>query len=201
MITEISYPLLDKLIQTTKLNYPKGKVYDTRVEMGEVGIKRARLSYFDALSTSYQFNPAGIDPTNTAQSILNGYRFGLVLNVGALLQKPAYVKLAKKELEIAQFEKGSFDLNLEAMVKERYFIYVQRVTILKLISGALFDVESMLKQVRYKFEKGEETLESYNRILLQYSTQVQSKISAESEVLIAKSSLEELLGKKLEDVK
>ena len=200
-MSEVSYPFLEKLIETTKLNYPKGKVYDSRVEMGEIGIKRARLSYFDALSTSYQFNPAGIDPTNAAQSILNGYRFGLVLNVGTLLQKPAYVKLAKKELEIAQFEKGSFDLNLATMVKERYFIYIQRVTVLRLISSSLFDVESMLKQVRYKFEKGEETLESYNRILLQYSTQVQGRISAETEVLIAKSSLEELLGVKLEDVK
>jgi len=200
-MSEVSYPFLEKLIETTKLNYPKGKVYDSRVEMGEIGIKRARLSYFDALSTSYQFNPAGIDPTNAAQSILNGYRFGLVLNVGTLLQKPAYVKLAKKELEIAQFEKGSFDLNLATMVKERYFIYIQRVTVLRLISSSLFDVESMLKQVRYKFEKGEETLESYNWILLQYSTQVQGRISAETEVLIAKSSLEELLGVKLEDVK
>lgn len=199
MLSDISYPFLEKLIETAKENYPKGKIYDKRVEFAEIGIKKAKLSYFEALSFSYLFNPANA-AANPNQSILNGYRFGLVLNIGALLQKPSNVKQSQKEFEISQFEKGAFDLSLVAMVKERYFTYIQRLTILRLISNSLLDIESMLKESKYKFEKGEEPLENYNRILLMYSNQIQTKITIESDMLISKSSLEELLGKKLEEI-
>lgn len=200
MMQDVSLPFLEKLIETAKTNYPKSKSFDVKIDISQTEIKRAKLSYFDALSFSYLFNPANA-ATNPNASILNGYRFGLVLNVGALLQKPAYVKQTRQNLEVSKYERDAFLLSLEAMVKERYFTYLQTQTILKLVSAAALDVESMLKEAKYKFEKGEDGLEAYNRVILMYSNQLQVKITSESAMLIAKSNLEELLGKKLEDVK
>ncbi len=198
-MSNISYPFLEKLVETAKTNYPKAKSFDVKVDIGLTEIKRAKLSYFDALSFSYLFNPANA-ASNPNSSILNGYRFGLVLNIGALLQKPAYVKQTKQNLEVSQYEKDAFMLSLEAMVRERYFTYIQTQTILKIVSNAVLDVESMLKESRYKFEKGEEGLEGYNRVLIMYSNQIQVKITSETAMLVAKGNLEELLGKKLEEV-
>jgi hypothetical protein len=58
--------------------------------------------------------------------VLSGYQLGFFVNIGAILQKPSLIKQAKGELAIAQFDKESFDLNMEAEIKKRYFTYIQK---------------------------------------------------------------------------
>ena len=58
-----------------------------------------------------------------------------------------------------------------------------------------------MEQMKYKFQKGEETLESYNKYMVSYDDRVQAKIESEGSLLIAKSNLEELVGLKLEQIK
>ena len=197
---EISYEYLDKLVEIAKTNYPQVKMYDSRIEIGNLGVKKARLSYFDIISLSYLYNPnqttSGINP-----NFLQGYQFGFFLNIGSILQKPTVVKQARAEVKVNEYEKQTFELNLVADVKKRYFTYIQHLTILRLKSEALLDIESALKDARYRFEKGETTVQNYNTALLMYTTQQQTKISSEADVYIAKASLEELLGQKLEDIK
>jgi len=193
-------PFLEKLVETAKVNYPRMKMYDSRIEMGNMGVKKAKLSYFDILSFSYLYSPnqtaATINP-----GLLQGYQFGFFINIGSIIQKPTVIKQARAEVKVTQLEKDEFELNLEADVKKRYFTYIQSVMLLRIKSDGLLDIESLLKETRYKFEKGEATLQNYNNALLAYSNQLQTKISTEAEVYIAKSNLEELLGQKLETIK
>ncbi|REA57066.1 hypothetical protein DSL64_24960 [Dyadobacter luteus] len=197
---EISYEYLDKLVAIAKKNYPQIKSYDSRIEMGNLGVRRTKLSYFDIISLSYLYNPnqttSGINP-----NFLQGYQFGFFVNIGSILQKPTQVKQAKAEVKVTEFEKQTYERSLEADVRKRYFTLIQHQTILRLKSEALLDVESALKDARYRFEKGETTVQNYNTALLMYSTQLQTKITSEADVYIAKSSLEELLGQKLEEIK
>jgi outer membrane protein TolC len=86
-------------------------------------------------------------------------------------------------------------------VKKRYFTYIQKLAILRVRSSALLDVESMLINIRHRFEKGEETLENYNKALLMKADHAQNIVTAEGDIMVAKSTLEELLGQKLEDIK
>jgi outer membrane protein TolC len=196
---DISNAYLAKLIEVSKANYPKIKMYQDRVNATEIGIKKARLSYFDIFSFSYLYSPnnnvASISP------IFGGYQFGFFANIGSFLQKPSVVKQAKADHAAAQHDKEAFDLNMEAEVKKRYFTYIQKVAILRVRSGALLDVEAMIANVKHRFQKGEETLENYNKVLVMQSEHLQYIINSESEVFIAKSSLEELLGQKLEEIK
>ena len=193
---EISYEYLEKLITLAKSNYPKMKAYQQGVEIANLGLKKAKLSYFEILNFSYLFNPtetqAALNP-----SFLTGYQFGLFMNIGAILQKPGLVKQARSELKVAQFEQDAYDLNLEAEVKKRYFTYIRQKVLLRLKSEALLDIESMLKEVRIKYESGTETLENYNKALVMYSENTAGKLTLESEVYIAQSSLEEIIGQKL----
>lgn len=200
VMKEISPELLDKLIALAKTNYPRMKAYDARIEVSSYTVKKAKLSYFEILSASYIYTPPN---TSTAinPNFLNGYQFGFFFNVGALLSKPAGVKQAKAEVKVAQNEKDAYELNLVADVQQRYYQYIQRTVMVRLTSQGLLEVEGMMKEIRYKFEKGEETLDNYNKLLVMYNNQTQSKVAAETELLVAKSSLEELIGQKLESVK
>ena len=196
---DISYEYLDKLVAVCKANYPRIKMYEARVHVAENGLKKAKLSYFDIFSFSYLFSPN--NNVNTVTPTFGGYQFGFFANIGSILQKPNTVKQAKWEVDAAKFDKDAFDLNMEAEVKKRYFTYIQKIVVLRLRSGALLDVESMLTTVKHRFERGEESLENYNKALLMQSDHSQNIVNAESEVLMAKSNLEELIGQKLENIK
>ena len=54
--------------------------------------------------------------------------------------------------------------------------------------------------IKHKFEKGEMTLDDYNKGLVNLADRTQSKIESEGSLMVAKSSLEELVGKRLEDI-
>jgi outer membrane protein TolC len=155
--------------------------------------------YFEILSFSYLFNPtetqAALNP-----SFLTGYQFGLFMNIGAILQKPSLIKQAKSGLKVAHYEHDAYDLNLEAEVKRRYYTYVRQKVLFRLKSEALLDIESMLKEVRYKYENGTDILENYNKILIMYYDNTAGKLAVESEVYIAQSNLEEILGQKLSTI-
>jgi outer membrane protein TolC len=197
---DVSYSYLEKLIAVSKANYPKNKMYDARVSVAENGVKRAKLSYFDIFSFSYLYSPNNNTAT-ISPNFLGGYQFGFFANIGSLLQKPTQVKQAKSEYAAAQFDKEAFDLTMEAEVKKRYFTYIQKLAVMRVRSAAILDVESMMASIKHKFEKGEETLQNYNQILITHADHQQMIINAEGDTLIAKSSLEELLGQKLEDIK
>ncbi|MCF0048690.1 TolC family protein [Dyadobacter chenwenxiniae] len=197
---DVDYAYLEKLIAVTRANYPKIKMYDDRVTIAEYAIKKAKLSYFDIFNFSYLYSPnnntATISPT-----LLSGYQLGFFVNIGAILQKPSLIKQAKVELSVMQHDKESFDLNMVAEVKKRYFTLIQKRAVYKVRSNAALDVESMVANVKKRFEMGQESLEKYNQILVMQTDHYQNLLNAESDILIAKSSLEELLGQKLEDVK
>jgi outer membrane protein TolC len=200
MLYNISDSFLQKLIDTAKKNYPRLQVYNKRIENAQIEVKRAKAGWFDAFSFSYLYSPNNtttiVDP-----NLLNGYQVGMFVNVGSLLQRPSAIKKAKTDVEINKAEKSEYVLNITALVKERYYLYIQALSVLKLKAQTLMDVESTMQQVKYKFEKGEETLDAYNKDLVQYEDRVQGKMEAEGSLLIAKSNLEELLGTKLENIK
>jgi len=198
---DISYDYLDKLINVCKQNYPKVKMFQDRVNIAEYGIKKARLSYFDIFSAGYLYSPNNNNGTGGYASFLGGYQLGFFANVGSLLQKPSIIKQAKGEFAAALHDKEAYELNVEAEVKQRYFTYIQKVAVLRVRMGAVLDVESMLANIKHRFEKGEESLENYNKALILQSDHSQNIINAEADVLNAKTSLEELLGQKLENIK
>ena len=199
MLTEVSYTYLDTLIKIAKLNYPKIKVFDKKVTIAEKNVGRTRVAWLDAINVSYLYNPN--NTFNVARpTFFSGFQTGITLNVGFLLQRSYLIKIAKNELDISRYEREEYNLNIEALVKERYFLYIQNQTILKARMQNAQDAESILKAARYRFEKGEETLQNFNIALMALSTQNQGKIEAEAQLLIAKAYLEEIIGKKLENM-
>ncbi|MEO6548038.1 MAG: TolC family protein [Ferruginibacter sp.] len=201
MMDQISIPYLDKLIKTAKENYPRVTIHTKQIGIAQNNVNKLKLSWFDGLGVYYLYNPvtaAGgtINPTNNT----SGFQLGFSFNVGSLLTKPAQIHAAKGDKEVAILEKKEYELTIEADVKERYYIYVKQLTILKQRTQLSLDAQTMLTSVRSKFERGQETLQNYTNALIFLNQQNQEQINTETQLLIAKSDLEELLNKKLEAV-
>jgi outer membrane protein TolC len=199
LISELSYPFLEKLIFTAKQNYPRVKSNIRRINIANMNLEKAKLSWYDFFTFSAFYSPStSVSLTNTSYT---GVQVGLFINFASIIQKPIAVKQSKEELAIAKLAADEYMLTIETDVKSRYFRYMQAVTSLRVRNQVLLDIEALYKQLKYKFERGESTFESYNAALIQLASQKQSIIDAEATVLIAKSSLEELVGIKLEEVK
>ena len=212
MMQDVSVAYLDKLIAAARENYPKFKQTQARVNAAKANVTRTKLSYFDFLTMSYIYNPNNAvtvydqstnpgGPTVRNPNLINGYQVGVFLNAGALLQRPSLVRMAKEQLNMERYDKQESDLTLETEVKRRYIIFVQLTNHLKLKSKSLTDAEGMMKNVKYKFERGEVSYADYNAALANHSAFVQNKIDAEAALLIARNSLEEIIGTKLENIK
>lgn len=194
---------INKLVDTAMKNYPRMRSYQNRINIATGNISKARVSLLDALTVSYVYQPGTttIDPVNPSTSYFKGLQAGVFLNIGTLLAKPYQVRQAKQELLIARNDLDEYHITITTEVKKRYYLYVQRVAELKLQIRAMQDMENALKDIKHKFEKGEETFDAYNKVQIQYSEHQQTKVEAEANVFIAKADLEELLGTKLENVK
>lgn len=199
MIPELSYPFLEKLIYTARENYPRMKANQHRIRFAELNLKKTKLSWFDFFTLSAFYSPStSVTLTNAT---LTGVQVGLFINFSNIIQKPTVIKQSREELAIAKYTYDEFGLSVENMVKERYFKYMQYLTVLKLRSQAIIDAEGLYKQMKFKFERGEETFENYSKSLIQLVDNKQRLVETEGMLLISKSNLEEMIGKKLEEVK
>src|SRR5687768_1037803 len=99
MMPEISYVFLEKLISTAKDNYPRINAHKARVEIAQANISKQQVSWLDAFSFTYMYNPErAVNLLNPF--VYNGYQGGVSLNLGNLVQKPSNVKQAKLEKKI-----------------------------------------------------------------------------------------------------
>lgn len=198
MMTEVSVSYLENLISLAKFNYPRMKMYNHKIELAKTNVQRAKLGWFDLLTFTYLYSPTGTT-TLVNPSYSGGYQVGVYFNAGTLLTKGPGVKLAKQDLLIAEDNLAEYNLNLEAEVKRRYYIYVKNMTLLQLRVKNANDIEAALKEVKYRFGRGEESMENYTKNLNLQSLALQLKIEAEEAYLTAKSSLEEIIGDKLKN--
>jgi outer membrane protein TolC len=202
MLSDVSYPYLEKLIDIAKKNYPEVKVKERLTAIAKNNITKTDVNWLDAFNFSYFYRPADKNVVNPVDPyIFNGYQLGVNINLGTLLAKPFATKEAKEQYQVAQFQQQEYNLSIEAEVKKRYFTYLEQISLLKLRTKSTADANDVVKQMKYKFEKGEAKFDEYNSALIIATDQNQYKIQAEGGVFMAKASLEEIIGDKLENVK
>lgn len=202
VIKGIDYIFLDTLIQKAKVNYPRNKILKEKTDIAKNDIAKSNLSWLDVVTFTYLYRPNNNSTINLQDpNLLNGYQIGFNLNLGNVIAKPFTIKNSKATYKISKLEEEEYSLTLEREVKNRYYEYLKYINLLKISSKATLDAESLLKEMKYKYEKGEVSLEVYTNVLLNATNQNKSRIEAEAEVFNAKALLEELVGVKLEDIK
>jgi len=200
--SQINPPLLQKYIDLAKEYYPKRKMYKASELSAKAKIGVAKASYLESLNASYFYRPSSgtIIDVNNPYSI-NGFQFGVNLNLGLFFRTPSLVKQAREEYNSASYLTKEYDILLETEVKQRYFEYLQWFSDLKVKNQAYIDNKTSSDGLRYKFEKGEVSLDVYSKAKSLTSISSSEKLQAELNMLTAKNSLEALIGKKLEEVK
>lgn len=203
ILGDINAAQLEKYVQLAKENYPKGKIARAQIESVKQSVPMATVSYLDLFNVSYFYRPQkNQDVINISNPYsVNGFQFGVNLNLGSFLQKPYMVKRAKADLKVAKLVSQDQDMLIETEVKHRYYTYIQNLSLLKISSQTAQDNRNISETSRHKFEKGEMSIDSYNVSRMLVSSSNTNKIQAELNYLVAKDALEEIIGQKLTDVK
>ncbi|MFN0290609.1 TolC family protein [Pedobacter helvus] len=200
--SQINPPLLQKYIDLAKEYYPKRKMYKASELSAKAKMGVAKAGYLESLNVSYFYRPdnaAIVDASNPYS--INGFQFGVYLNLGLFFRTPSLVKQAREEYNSASFLTKEYDILLETEVKQKYFEYLQWFIDLKVKNQAYIDNKTASDGLRYKYEKAEVSLDVYTKAKALTSTANSEKLLAELNMLKAKSSLEALIGKTLEEVK
>lgn len=200
--SQINTPLLQKYIDLAKEYYPKRKMFKASELSAKAKVGVAKAGYLESLNVSYFYRPdkaSIIDATNPYS--INGFQFGMYLNLGLFFRTPSLVRQAREEYNAASFQTKEYDILLTSEVRQRYFEYLQWLSDLKVKNQAYIDNKTASDGLRYKFEKGEASLDVYNKAKSLTSISSSEKLQAELNMLRAKDNLEALIGQKLENVK
>lgn len=201
-IGSINYPLLQKYVDLAKQNYPKRKMYKASELSAKAKVGVARATYLDAFTASYYYRPNNSSIIDTSNPfIVNGIQLGIYFNMGILFRTPAYVRQAREEYNEKIYQAKEYDILLESEVRQKYYEYLQQTFELKVKAQAYNDNKASSDGLKYKFEKGEVSLDDYTKAKTLTSYANSERLLAEVNLLKAKDTLEALIGEKLENVK
>lgn len=195
LMNDLDNRFLDTLVAYAKRNYPRIKVYDSRIKTAKANLQKQKLGWFEPLTFSYVIQPSGANTSPATNPVLlNGYQFGLFVNVGSLIERPAIIKQAKEELKVFSYEAEEYDKNIAAEVKKRYYNYLQQNVMLRLVSKTVLDGQALLENVRIRYEKSELSFEEYSKALISTNGNIQTKLETEANLLAAIAAIEEYIG-------
>lgn len=200
MMSEVNPVFLEKLIDTAKKYYPQVKIAQKKIEIASLAIKKAQLDWFNFFSVTLNYSPNG-GTTTLNQPTLAGFQIGFFVNIAALLQKPYIIKSTKVEYEIAKLGQMDYEIIMASDIKSKYYKYIQAGVQLKIQNRIALEAESIVKETRYKFEKGEINFETFTKGIIYESDNRKGVIDAEANFLQAKNSLETIIGKKISEIK
>ncbi len=204
IVPDLSDVYVDKLVNVAKNFYPRVKSGQNHINVATDILRKNRAAFWEIITASYVYQPnqnAQVNPVSPQTSYFKGYQAGVFLNMGTLLERPFSVKQSKEELQIAVNDRDEYLITLATEVKKRYYTFLQRQAEVKIQIKTLQDNDAVLKDIRYKFEKGEETFAVYNQAQISNSSQMMSKVAAEAALFAARADVEELLGTKIENIK
>lgn len=202
VIEDVNYTQLETFIELAKTNYPKNKILQLHEQQAKNLAPLEMLTYLNMVSASYYYRPRDkrtIDIENPYS--VNGFQVSVNASLGSLISTPYRVKQAKIEYEIAKLESADYEKILVNEVKSRYYEYILQLKQLKLSTQTAQDAKAIADDIAVRFQRGEVELALYNESKTAVNGAKAAKMQTEVDYLRARDQLEEIIGKKLSDVR
>lgn len=128
--SDISYPFLQKLVDTAKKYYPQVKIKAAQIGIAQTAYHQLKISWLDAISItpSYVYNPGNsinlFNTTGSSTTFFNGYQIAFSVSLGSLIAKPYLAHIAKQNVSVAELQQQEYNVTIEAQVKRLYITYL-----------------------------------------------------------------------------
>lgn len=192
---------INKLVEIAWANYPGNKVWDARLEIAKLDVKKETWSWLNALNFNYIYYPDFLNSPDQSGNLPSRVGIGITINIGTIFSLPLRISQAKENYNIAENNVQSQYYNIRYEVQRRYFSYLSGLRLYNSRVKRYEDARSNLVVATYKYKNGEIDLDFYNKALTEVNINKELMIESETNMKIAKASLEELILIKLEEVK
>jgi outer membrane protein TolC len=210
IISDIDSVLLNKYIKLALQNYPLKKAADATLEKARIQKTVAAVGLFDMFNAGYFYSPTKNDAlviipgggsNGSSNIVTRGFQFGINMNLGNFLSKPALIKSAKTDYIIAQEQNKDYKNVLVNNVKGRYYAFLSARKMLELRALAAADLKAVFTNAQNQFKNNEVSIEVYTSTKNSLVEAEASSLSAEVDYLKAKNELEDIIGTRLENVR
>lgn len=200
----------DLLVQLAWLNAPRKQMIGQQKIAAEEDVKLAKKSWTELLRANVGIIPGGGDfvplidssdvnnPVTLGGTFQPGLSYGVTLDLGFLFTTGHEVKKAKALAKVFEWELNEQKLEIRAETEKRYAEYLLTFEVLKARQKAEIDAEAVYQYFSELFKNGDGDFEDFNRASESYHNAVEATLNAETDVQIARISLEEMIGVRLE---
>lgn len=201
----------DFLVQLAWINNPAKEVFKHETKIAEEDVKLAKKGWTELLNVNVGINPgagrvdtvrAGGDAPNPNEVagliVYPRYSVGFGLSLAPLFMQKNEVNKAKEAVKIIAHQENVDKLKIRAEVKERYQKYLLAIEVLKARQTLEDDAKGIYDFFSELFKNNEADYEDYSQAFESYHSAVEGRITAETEIEVAKIRVEELIGIDLE---
>ncbi len=122
------------------------------------------------------------------------YNLGITLNLGRWITRPNEIRKSKEKLKIEEATLDQAKLEVRAEVLRRYQAYQHTLEIYKVRQEAELDFDQTFRLVKARYKEGTADFEEFSRASSGYQSARESTIIAESDIILAKIDVEEIIG-------
>jgi outer membrane protein TolC len=189
------------LVQLAWMNGPDGIIALEEVKNAMSTDKNTKKEWMRDLQATFNLNEANLRAPDTSSNVFfPRYNFGINLNLYNILSQKEKNKIGKRDIAIAEQKVNKRKLEIRAETLSRYANYKLAHEILKARTLVEQDMNSTYILVQQLYKNDEKTLEDYTTASAAYFAAQEARIRAETDVLLAKFRIEEMIGLKWEQV-
>lgn len=193
---------INKLYNVVLEKNPSNRIYESKVRVASDEVYIQKWSWLNFLGVSFTYYPGFVNQVQDNNNNID-YKVGLgiSLNIGSIFKVPKTISQSKERLKIEEYNLEGQKNFLKAETIRRLSSYIMAIKLMKIKTQAANDAFETSYITKLRFDKGEETLDIYNKNLSTLTNSLIEKAKGEAELVSSKATLEEFLGTKLEDIK
>ncbi|MCC6279219.1 MAG: TolC family protein, partial [Saprospiraceae bacterium] len=189
------------LVQLAWTNWPEGAIALEEVKNAQSDDKNTRKEWMRDLQATFNLNEANLRAPDTSSNVFfPRYNFGVNLNLYNILSQKEKNKISKRDIRIAEFNVNRQKLEIRSETLSRYAKFKLAKDILKSRTLVEQDMNATYILVQQLYKNDEKTLEDYTTASAAFFAAQEARMQAETDVLIAKFRVEEMIGLKWEQV-
>lgn len=189
------------LVQLGWLNSPESAIAQEEVKNAQDASKNTNKEWMRDVQATFNLNEGNLRSKDSSSNVFfPRYNFGLNLNLYNVLSQKGKSRIGKRDIEIAQHQVNQRKLRIRAEVLTRYATFRMAKEVLKTRALAEQEVFANYVLIQQLYKTDEKTFEEYTLASSAYYESQEQRLKADTEVLLAKYRLEEIIGVKWEQV-
>ncbi|MBV6442388.1 MAG: hypothetical protein DYG98_06840 [Haliscomenobacteraceae bacterium CHB4] len=189
------------LVQLAWLNQPESSIAQDEVKNAQDEAKTTRKEWMRDVQASFNINEGNLKGAGEDGNVFfPRYNFGVGINLFNVASQKGKNTVAKRDIRIAEHKVNQRKLEIRAETLQRYALYKLARELYKTRTIAEQEVNANYLVIQQLYKTDEKTFEEYTTASAAYYAAQEARLKAETDVMLAKINLEEMIGIKWEQV-